>query len=83
MNGESRAARPGFRNSSVGHSTSAAEWLDSAALAAWLDVPERTLERWRYTGGGPPYYRLGRLVRYRRSLVEVWLAERRVQAEPG
>lgn len=28
----------------------------------------------RLTGAGPPFIRLGRLVRYRRSDVELWLA---------
>lgn len=34
-----------------------------------------TLEKDRLTGDGPPYLKLGRLVRYRRRDVEAWLSE--------
>jgi len=36
-----------------------------------------TLEKDRLTGYGPPYLKLGRLVRYRRRDVEAWLDEGR------
>jgi excisionase family DNA binding protein len=51
---------------------------DTAATAAYLNVPARTLEDWRYRGEGPPYVRLGRGVRYRRSDVDKHLAENTV-----
>lgn len=43
-----------------------------------LAVSGRTLEAWRLSGAGPPYVRLGskKAVRYKRSDVETWLAER-------
>ena len=36
-----------------------------------------SLEKDRLTGSGPPYVKLGRLVRYRQSDVLAWLDERR------
>jgi predicted DNA-binding transcriptional regulator AlpA len=35
-----------------------------------------TLEKDRWEGGGPPYVKMGRLVRYRPADVRAWLAER-------
>lgn len=43
-------------------------------LSEMLGVPVATLYGWRHRGEGPPGYRVGRHVRYRRSTVEEWLA---------
>ncbi len=45
-------------------------------LSKRIQRPERTLERWRSTGEGPPFIRLGRMVGYREPDVERWLASR-------
>ena len=42
-------------------------------LAELLGVPVTTLYQWRHRGEGPPGYRVGRHVRYRRAAVEGWL----------
>lgn len=42
-------------------------------LAEMLGIPVNTLYGWRCRGEGPPGYRIGRYVRYRRSAVETWL----------
>ncbi len=52
---------------------------DTQGAAAYLggDKPlsERTLEKWRREGGGPPYVVIGsKCVRYRRSALEAFLA---------
>ena len=53
------------------------EYLDEAALADRYLIPPRTAQRWRSTGGGPPFVRLGaRRVLYRVADVERWLTER-------
>jgi Helix-turn-helix domain len=39
-------------------------------------IPTRTLERWRQTGEGPRFIRLGRQVRYRQSDLDAWLESR-------
>ena len=44
-----------------------------AELSDMLGVPVNTLYGWRCRGEGPPGYRIGRYVRYRRSTVEAWL----------
>lgn len=45
-------------------------------LSDMLSVPVTTLYQWRHRGEGPPGYRVGRHVRYRRSDVEAWLETR-------
>jgi predicted DNA-binding transcriptional regulator AlpA len=38
-----------------------------------LGIPVNTLYGWRCRGEGPPGYRIGRQIRYRRAAVETWL----------
>jgi excisionase family DNA binding protein len=53
--------------------------LDSPAqVAERLQIPERTLNDWRYKGVGPRYLRIGKHVRYRRADVEDWLRRQSV-----
>ena len=55
------------------------EWLTTRQLAAELAITERTLERYRALGLGPPYARLnGRLIRYAREDVRRWIKDQRV-----
>jgi hypothetical protein len=53
-----------------------AEFLTQAEAAAELKVCERTLDRWRTLGEGPPITRLGRRILYRRSSLQAWLRGR-------
>lgn len=48
--------------------------MDSREIAAYLKVSESTLSRWRSAGQGPPFLRLGGIVRYRIDAVDAWLA---------
>lgn len=41
--------------------------MTPAEAAAYLSVPTRTLESWRYRRTGPRFVRLGRHVRYRQA----------------
>jgi hypothetical protein len=47
--------------------------LDSALnenqAAEFLGVSVRTLQAWRVRGGGPPYVKIGRSVRYQRQVL--------------
>ncbi len=53
------------------------EFLTVKQLAELLQVPVSTIYRWRHLGEGPRGIRVsGRHVRYRRSGVEAFLAER-------
>ena len=50
--------------------------LTISELSTMLGVPVDTLYGWRHRGEGPQGYRIGRHVRYRRAVVETWLASR-------
>ena len=51
--------------------------LSPTELATWLGVPVSTIYNWRYTRSGPPGFKVGRHVRYRRAEVDAWLDEQR------
>jgi predicted DNA-binding transcriptional regulator AlpA len=53
------------------------ELLDERAVAEITGESTRTWERRRTSGDGPPYYRLGRSVRYDRNEVLEWVRQRR------
>ena len=46
--------------------------LTEHEAAYLLGISVRTLQAWRTRNSGPPFARLGRLVRYRRSMLEDW-----------
>lgn len=48
--------------------------IDEAALAARLGVSRSTLQNWRYSGRGPRFIKLGRMVRYRVADVDAYLS---------
>jgi hypothetical protein len=48
--------------------------------AALLRLSERTLERFRVTGFGPPFIKAGRRVLYRPSDLDEWIASRICQS---
>jgi hypothetical protein len=53
------------------------EYLDEDGLNADYLIPPRTASRWRGSGDGPPFIRLGkRRILYRRADVETWMASR-------
>jgi predicted DNA-binding transcriptional regulator AlpA len=49
------------------------DFLTQDEAAAELNICERTLDRWRRLGEGPPITKLGRRVLYRRSSLQAWL----------
>jgi hypothetical protein len=52
-------------------------YLDEEGLRDRYLISPRTAQRWRVTGDGPPFVRLGpRRVIYRVADVEHWLAQR-------
>ena len=52
--------------------TSPSPWLDTKATAERLRLKQGTLRTWRTLGKGPPWHKLGRLVRYQRDEVDAW-----------
>lgn len=52
-------------------------YLNEGDLEAHYNIPPRTAQRWRSSGEGPPFVRVGpRRVMYRVADVENWLANR-------
>ena len=49
--------------------------LNQTELAARWNISHRTLERWRWTGEGPPYIKIGGRVVYRQEDIEAYEAE--------
>ncbi len=45
-------------------------------VATLVQVPPKTIYRWRSLGQGPPGLRIGRHVRFRREDVEAWIETR-------
>lgn len=50
--------------------------LDERETAAFLKISVRTLQDWRLSQAGPPFIRVGRNVRYRRSDIMGWIEDR-------
>lgn len=59
--------------------------LTTQQAAHHIALSPRTLERYRVTGEGPPFLKVGRLVRYRIRDLDVWLdaAVRQSTSDPG
>jgi hypothetical protein len=53
-----------------------ADFLTQHEAAKELKVCERTLDRWRRLGEGPPLTKIGRRVYYRRPTLQAWLCSR-------
>jgi excisionase family DNA binding protein len=50
--------------------------IDVQQLADYLDVPVKTLYAWRHRREGPPAFRVGRHLRYRRTDIQQWIQQR-------
>ncbi|WP_414713683.1 helix-turn-helix transcriptional regulator [Sphingomonas sp.] len=50
------------------------ELLTTDELAAETKTPKSRWDKARLTGDGPPFIKIGHLVRYRRSDVRAWLS---------
>lgn len=48
------------------------EFLKRQEAANHLNVKKSSLEAWAVRGGGPPFVKFGRAVRYRLSDLEAW-----------
>jgi len=51
-----------------------------SVISKKLDCEEKTLQAWRSRGGGPPFVKIGRLVRYRGCDVKQWINSRTVRS---
>ncbi len=52
-------------------------FLKETDVARMWGITDRALQAMRLRGDGPPYHKIGRLVRYRLSDLELWLDQRR------
>jgi hypothetical protein len=50
--------------------------LDTPGAAMVINCSPKTLEKKRHTGDGPPYFKIGKLVRYRRSRLLAYINAR-------
>jgi excisionase family DNA binding protein len=50
--------------------------LSAQQLADYLEVPLATIYAWRYRGDGPPGFRAGKHLRYRKSDIDQWINDR-------
>ena len=56
--------------------------LSSEEAAAYLGVQPGTMEVWRSTRRQViPYFKVGRLVKYRKAALDAWLASRAVDSQ--
>lgn len=51
--------------------------MTESDVADFLCQSIRTIQKWRVTGFGPAFYKLGRSVRYKRSELIEWMTERK------
>lgn len=61
-------------------STNPDTFLKEDQVAELLGLPVRTMQSWRLRGGGPEFYKIGRSVRYKRSDLDEWLANRKASS---
>lgn len=54
--------------------------LTTEQAADHLGRAARTLEDLRWRGGGPPFVKMGRTVRYRMSALKEWVLEREIES---
>lgn len=52
-------------------------------VAEFLGVSVRTLQGWRWRGGGPSFHRVGSAIRYDMADVRAWLESQRRTSTSG
>jgi excisionase family DNA binding protein len=52
--------------------------LDLSGASEYLKISEATLRAWKRQGKGPTYFRAGKLLRYRRSDLDLWIEKHSV-----
>jgi predicted DNA-binding transcriptional regulator AlpA len=52
--------------------------IDEEESATISKFETQTLRNWRHKGYGPPYYKIGRSVRYDKAELIAWLEQHRV-----
>lgn len=58
-------------------------FVDTEAAAHYLALSPHSLECYRSLGGGPPFYKFGKFVRYTVADLQIWASERRHERTAG
>jgi excisionase family DNA binding protein len=58
----------------------ALDWLFDKDAAEYIGVATSTLAKWRITGEGPKYARVGKRVLYLREDLDAWMKDQRVSS---
>jgi excisionase family DNA binding protein len=84
---ERQTNRAAFSLNSLRHESicDEARLIMEREAADLLALSVKTLRNWRLSGHGPPYLKVGRLVRFRQSDLKAWLktCERSSTSDPG
>lgn len=59
------------------------QFVDTEAAARYLSLTPHSFECYRSLGGGPPFYKFGRFVRYAVSDLQAWALDRRQDRTAG
>ncbi|MCW1821422.1 transcriptional regulator [Mycolicibacterium conceptionense] len=59
------------------------ELLGTRAASSFLGIPEATLRYWRYANQGPPSFKIGGRLVYRRDELVRWVAEQEKATRRG
>lgn len=62
-------------NDATVHAANPDRLMTIGEVAEYLQVPKAALYRWRTEGTGPRGAKVGKHVRYRRSIVDAWIDE--------
>jgi predicted DNA-binding transcriptional regulator AlpA len=68
----------GTDTSGPSHPAEPSKFLDEKQLCSELGISSVTATKWRRNAEGPPFVRVGRLIRYPRVSVDAWIASRTV-----
>ena len=72
-----------MRTAAMVDDTGKIPFVDTEAAARYLALSPHSLECYRSRGGGPPFYKFGKFVRYAVGDLEAWAAERRHERPEG
>lgn len=67
------AVSTGVKKALEGLAKESQKIMDEDAAAEYLSVSSGTLRIWRSKGRGPKYRKIGRMIRYDKSDLDVWL----------
>jgi excisionase family DNA binding protein len=69
-----------FLNAAPSPNRRNADRLNNVEAAEYLGLKAATLNKWRVHGEGPPFIKVGRLIRYRKADLDAYLAGRLVRS---